>query len=78
MAVAACDEDHKPEGKECASEDEISDYFYNRGIAFIEIKNYINYKTVDDKPVQRMLEWSFSQFFAKHTLYFKQITIIET
>ena len=71
MAVAACDEEHKPEGKECASEKEISDYFLNKGITFLEIKNFINFKTVDEEPIQRMYEWSFTQFFANYTLYYK-------
>ena len=63
LRTAACSKDDPSKEFECASEKEINEYFNQRAIAFFEIKNFINNKKVDEHPIQRMSDWSFSQFF---------------
>ena len=51
LAVEPCDSAVVHEAYECASPDNIEQYFANRLIAFYEVKNFINYSSVGGEPI---------------------------
>ena len=79
ISVRLCTPDELPEGvKECANRKETENYFKNKHFAFFEVKNFINYKQVDDEPIQQVLELLFAQQLEFDVIHFRQLKVTET
>ena len=49
-----CNQTSLPEGKKCASVEEMESSFENKVFTFFEVRNFIDFNKVDDEPIQRM------------------------
>ena len=67
LAVEPCNPTEAHKAYECASPEEINQYFSNRLLAFYEVKNFINYKSVGGEPIQRMSQEAFATPIASNS-----------